>query len=82
MANVVLPGTIATPKVTAMPSPILEHVTAATPARPLGRPEEVVALVAFLCSDEAGFINGAEIDIDGRGRLNALVLGSQRELRR
>jgi NAD(P)-dependent dehydrogenase (short-subunit alcohol dehydrogenase family) len=81
-ANVVLPGMIATPKVQAMPPAILEHVHAATPARRLGRPEEVAALVAFLCSEGAGFINGAEIDIDGGGRLNTLVLGSQRELGR
>jgi NAD(P)-dependent dehydrogenase (short-subunit alcohol dehydrogenase family) len=80
-ANAVLPGMIATPKVTAMPPPILEHVTAMTPARRLGRPEEVGALVAFLCSEEAGFINGAEIDIDGGGRLNPLVLGSQKDIR-
>jgi NAD(P)-dependent dehydrogenase (short-subunit alcohol dehydrogenase family) len=80
-ANAVLPGMIATPKVTAMPPAILEHVAAMTPARRLGRPEEVGALVAFLCSEEAGFINGAEIDIDGGGRLNPLVLGSQKEIR-
>jgi NAD(P)-dependent dehydrogenase (short-subunit alcohol dehydrogenase family) len=79
-ANLVLPGMIATPKVTAMPPAILEHVRAVTPARRLGRPEEVAALVAFLCSDEAAFINGAEIDVDGGGRLNTVVLGSQREV--
>jgi NAD(P)-dependent dehydrogenase (short-subunit alcohol dehydrogenase family) len=81
-ANVVLPGMIATPKVTAMPPAILEHVTTMTPARRLGRPEEVAGLVAFLCSEEAGFINGAEIDVDGGGRLNPLVLGSQKEIQR
>jgi len=36
--------------------------------------------VAFLCSDEAGFINGAEINIDGGVHLCQVVLGSQLEL--
>jgi 3-oxoacyl-[acyl-carrier protein] reductase len=31
----------------------------------LGRPEEVAALVAFLASDEAGYITGATVDING-----------------
>lgn len=35
------------------------------PARRLGEPEEVGALVAFLASERAAFINGATIQIDG-----------------
>ena len=64
----------------AMPAKIREHALALTPARRLGTPEEVARLVAFLCSDGAGFINGAEIDIDGGLRLSSAVLGSQLEL--
>ena len=77
--NAVLPGMIATEKVLAMPEPIRAAATAATPARRFGTPEEVAALIAFLCSDEAGFINGAEIDITGGLHLNTLVLGGSRE---
>lgn len=35
------------------------------PAPTLGQPEDVAALVSFLCSDEAWFINGAQVDING-----------------
>jgi NAD(P)-dependent dehydrogenase (short-subunit alcohol dehydrogenase family) len=70
---------IATEKVLAMPEPIREAARAAAPARRFGTPEEVAALIAFLCSDEAGFINGAEIDITGGLHLNTLVLGSVKE---
>jgi NAD(P)-dependent dehydrogenase (short-subunit alcohol dehydrogenase family) len=78
--NAVLPGLIGTEGVQAMPAAIREHAIALTPARRLGTPEEVAHLVAFLCSDAAGFINGAEIDIDGGLRLSSAVLGSQREI--
>lgn len=78
--NAVLPGLIGTETVRAMPLAILEHSIAMTPARRLGTEAEVARLVAFLCSDAAGFINGAEIDIDGGLRLSHAVLGSQREI--
>lgn len=78
--NAVLPGLIETPVVAAMPRAILDQALALTPARRTGRPEEVAALVAFLCSDAAGFINGTEIDIDGGSRMCPVVLGSVREL--
>jgi NAD(P)-dependent dehydrogenase (short-subunit alcohol dehydrogenase family) len=77
--NAVLPGLITTEKVLAMPEAIRAAGVAATPARRLGKPEEVAALVSFLCSEEAGFINGAEIDISGGGHLNTVALGSRKE---
>lgn len=77
--NAILPGLIGTENVLAMPSAITDHAVSSTPSRRIGKPEEVAYLVAFLCSDGAGFINGAEIDIDGGARLNTLSLGSQKE---
>jgi NAD(P)-dependent dehydrogenase (short-subunit alcohol dehydrogenase family) len=79
--NAILPGLIATEKVQAMPPRILEAGIAATPARRLGTMEEVAALILFLCGEEAGYINGAEVDISGGSHLNTLVLGSQKQNR-
>jgi NAD(P)-dependent dehydrogenase (short-subunit alcohol dehydrogenase family) len=79
--NAVLPGVIETENVKAMPKAVSESVKAMVPARRLGQVEEVAHLVAFLASEEAGFISGAEIDIDGGTRLNALTLGSRTELK-
>lgn len=44
---------------------VREKVAAATPLEREGQPEEVGSIVAFLASDEAGFINGACIDVNG-----------------
>ena len=79
--NAVLPGVIETENVKAMPKAVSESVKAMVPARRLGQVDEVAHLVAFLASEEAGFISGAEIDIDGGTRLNALTLGSRAELK-
>ena len=79
--NAVLPGVIETETVLGMPAEILESARTLAPARRGGSVDEVAHLVAFLASDEAGFINGAEVDIDGGLRLNALTLSSGRELR-
>jgi enoyl-[acyl-carrier protein] reductase III len=43
----------------------LEEIEGATPLRGLGRPEEVAALVAFLCSAEAGWMQGQVLYLDG-----------------
>jgi NAD(P)-dependent dehydrogenase (short-subunit alcohol dehydrogenase family) len=48
---------------------MFEKLSAAQPIGRMGRPEEVASLVAFLCSDEAGFITGSAYDIDGGATL-------------
>jgi len=78
--NAILPGLIGTELAQKMPAEIRERATAIIPARRLGEMQEVGQLVAFLASDRAAFINGATIHIDGGLRLNAVPLGSRREL--
>jgi NAD(P)-dependent dehydrogenase (short-subunit alcohol dehydrogenase family) len=78
--NAVLPGLIETPAVARLPPPVMDHAMSLTPARRTGRTDEVAALVAFLCSEDAGYLNGAEIDIDGGSHLCPVVLGSVREV--
>jgi NAD(P)-dependent dehydrogenase (short-subunit alcohol dehydrogenase family) len=79
--NAILPGLIDTETVQRMPAEIRDASRANTPAQRLGTMEEVAHLIAFLASDHAGFINGAEIDIDGGMRLNTGSLGSRKEIR-
>ncbi len=79
-ANVILPGLVETELVAMMPAEIRDAAVAATPAGRPGKMEEVAALITFLVSGDAGFINGAEIDIDGGLRLNTTSLGSRRHL--
>ena len=44
---------------------MFEKLSASQPIGRMGKPEEIAALAAFLCSDEAGFITGSCYDIDG-----------------
>lgn len=78
--NAILPGLIATVPVGQLPPVIRDDALSLVPARRTGTPDEVAALVAFLCGEDAGFINGAEIDIDGGAHLCQVVLGSSREV--
>lgn len=64
-ANAVCPGYIATEMVMAVPEKVRESIIAQIPAGRLGEPEEIARCVAFLASDEAGFINGSTISANG-----------------
>lgn len=64
--NTVSPGYLATRMVTAVPQEVLEsRILPQIPVGRLGRPDEVAALVAFLASDDAGFITGSNLAING-----------------
>ena len=80
-ANAVLPGLIATERVRAMPQEVLDRVDELLPPGRMGSPQEVAALVAFLASEEAGYISGEAIAVDGGASLNTMSLGSAREER-
>jgi NAD(P)-dependent dehydrogenase (short-subunit alcohol dehydrogenase family) len=77
-ANAVLPGMVATEKVMAMPEEILERLREVLPSGRMAEPSEVAALVSFLSSEDAGYVTGQTIGIDGGSGLNTFTLGSQR----
>lgn len=63
--NIVHPGYIETPMMAAAPAVMTETQIALTPLGRTAQPEEVAAVVAFLLSDLASYVTGAEIPIDG-----------------
>lgn len=63
--NAVAPGFIATDMVKAMPAKVLEAMVARTPLGRPGTPEDVANTYFWLASDQASFIHGAVISVDG-----------------
>ena len=63
--NAVAPGFIATDMVNSMPEKILEGMRSRTPLRRLGEPREIANAYLFLASDEASFITGETLRVDG-----------------
>ncbi|MDR1055008.1 MAG: beta-ketoacyl-ACP reductase [Prevotellaceae bacterium] len=63
--NVVAPGFIATEMVAAMPENVIEGMKAKVPIGRLGKPEEIASAYCFLASNEAAYINGAVLSVDG-----------------
>ena len=64
--NTISPGYIGTKMVMAIPQDVLDSkILPQIPMSRLGKPEEVAGLVAYLASEEAAFVNGANISING-----------------
>jgi acetoacetyl-CoA reductase len=63
--NAVAPGYVDTDMVRAVPEDVLEKIIARIPVGRLGKPEDIARTVAFLVSDEAGFITGSTLSVNG-----------------
>ncbi len=69
--NAVCPGFILTEMVKKMPEKILEGLAAKTPLGRMGEPEDIANVYTWLASDEAAYVHGAVISVDG-----GMVLGT------
>lgn len=67
--NAVAPGFIRTDMTAALNAQILENAQQFIPLKRLGEPEDVAKTVAFLCSDDAAYITGQVIPVDGGLRM-------------
>jgi acetoacetyl-CoA reductase len=63
--NAIAPGYVDSDMVRAVPSNVLEKIIAKIPVGRLGKPEEIARGVLFLVGDEAGFITGSTLSING-----------------
>jgi acetoacetyl-CoA reductase len=63
--NAIAPGYIDTDMVAAVPDNVLEKIVARIPVGRLGRADEIARGVAFLCSEQAGFVTGSTMSING-----------------
>jgi acetoacetyl-CoA reductase len=63
--NTIAPGYVDTEMVRAVPPAVLEKIIARIPVGRLGKPEEIARAVLFLVADEAGFITGSTLSING-----------------
>lgn len=64
-ANVIAPGFIQTDMTKDLPPQVIDSVKAMMAVRQLGTPEDIAAAVAYATSDEAGFLTGQTIAVDG-----------------
>ena len=63
--NAVAPGYIGTDMTNALSDKVKDAMKAQIPAKRIGTPEDVANVVAFLCSDDAAYVTGEAIKVDG-----------------
>lgn len=63
--NSVHPGIIDTPLARTVPQEYMDNLVAVTPMGRVGRPEDIAYASLYLCSDEAAFVTGTEVVVDG-----------------
>jgi acetoacetyl-CoA reductase len=63
--NTVSPGYVASASISAFPPDVLDRLAASVPVRRLGKPEEIASLCAWLASDDAAFVTGADYAVNG-----------------
>ena len=63
--NLIQTGTINTAPIAAAPKEFVDHLVSLIPLGRTGEPEEIASAVAFLASEEASFITGSELFVDG-----------------
>ncbi|MCQ9155554.1 3-oxoacyl-[acyl-carrier-protein] reductase [Acidomonas methanolica] len=68
--NVVAPGFVETPMTEALPDVQREKLLGAIPLGRMGRPEDIAAAVVYLVSDEAGWVTGSTVHVNGGMAMN------------
>jgi acetoacetyl-CoA reductase len=63
--NAVAPGYVATGMLASVPESVMEEIIDEIPIGRLGKPEEIARCISFLAADEAGFITGATLSVNG-----------------
>ena len=63
--NVVAPGYINTDMMSTIPEKVMDQIVGAIPVGRLGEADEIARCVAFLCSDDAGFVTGSTLSANG-----------------
>ena len=63
--NAVAPGFMITDMLATIPEKVLDSLRSRTPLGRLGQPEDIAAAYLFLASDEAGYVSGTVLSVDG-----------------